>query len=139
MTFSYEFTVNFGAVDHARVIYYPRFFDFFHRTFEEWFDAALGEPYPSLVIDDNIGLPTVTTQAEFVKPVRFGDRLRVDLEIVAVGRRSITVSYTATRLSDGLVAARATVKKVAIDNDRFVSVDIPETWRRRFEDFMEGA
>jgi len=138
MTFAYEFTVNFGAVDHARVIYYPRFFDLFHRTFEEWFDKALGVPYSRLIIDENIGFPTVTAQAEFVKPVRFGDRLRVDLEIVSLGRRSITVSFTATRLSDGAVAARATVKKVAIDNDRFASVDIPEAWRKRFTGFMEG-
>jgi 4-hydroxybenzoyl-CoA thioesterase len=137
MSYAREFAVPFGVVDHARVVYYPRFFDFFHRTFEAWF-GALGASYPQLVLEENLGFPTVRVETEFVKPVRYGDRLRVELELAEVGRRSITVRYTAVRLPDGEVAARATVKKALVDNDRFVSVDIPEAWRRRFEAFMEG-
>lgn len=139
MTFSREFRVPFGAVDQARVIYYPRFFDFFHRTFEEWFGDALGTSYAWLVTEENLGFPSVKVETEFLRPVRYGERLRVDLELAAIGRRSITMQYTAVRLPDGEVSARATVKKAMVQNDTFVSVDIPSHWRRRFEAFKEGS
>ena len=34
MKFSAEFSVRFGEVDQARVVYYPRFFHYFHQAFE---------------------------------------------------------------------------------------------------------
>ncbi len=138
MTFAHEFDIHFGAVDQARVIYYPRFFEYFHRTFEEWFTVSLGAPYRQLVLDDNLGFPTVTVQTEFFKPVRYGDRLRVVLELADIGRRSITMNYTAIRLSDGEVTARATVKKALVNNDTFTSVRIPDEWRGRLEAFRDG-
>ena len=139
MIFSHEFTIRFGAVDQARVIYYPRFFDYFHRTFEAWFDSALGASYPQLVLEENLGFPTVKVETQFVKPVRYGQRLRVDLEVADIGRRSITMRYTAVRLPEGDVSARATVKKAMVNNDTFTSVDIPEVWRQRFQEFKEGS
>lgn len=137
MTFSHEFRVRFGAVDHAQVVYYPRFFDYFHRTFEEWFGAELGTSYAAFVDDENLGFPSVKAEAEFLAPVRYGDSLRIDLEIADVGRRSLTVRYTGVRVGDGKTVVRATVKKAMIDNEKFAARDIPEAWRRRFEEFRE--
>jgi 4-hydroxybenzoyl-CoA thioesterase len=139
MTFSREFRVPFGAVDQARVIYYPRFFDFFHRTFEEWFGDALGTSYAQLVLEEKLGFPSVRVETEFRRPVRYGERLRIDLELEAIGRRSITMRYTAVRLPDGEVSARATVKKAIVNQESFVSIDIPPQWRSRFEAFKEGS
>jgi 4-hydroxybenzoyl-CoA thioesterase len=138
MNFAHEFTVNFGAVDRAGIVYYPRFFDFFHRTFEEWFDRCLGVPYSVLINDENVGFPTVRVETDFTRPLPFGERMRVDLELKEIGRRSLTVGYTVTRLSDGETAARATITKVAVDQERFVSIDIPRAWRERFERFRQA-
>jgi 4-hydroxybenzoyl-CoA thioesterase len=138
MIFSAEFSVRFGEIDHARVVYYPRFFHYFHQAFEEWFGQALGVSYPDLVIKENVGYPSVQVETEFVKPLRYGDRIRIDLELLEIGRTSITVRYTLFRLPDGEVSARATIKNVAIDNDTFQSVPISDAWRRRFENFRDG-
>ncbi|HEU4364279.1 MAG TPA: thioesterase family protein [Candidatus Krumholzibacteria bacterium] len=139
MTFSAEFDVRFGDIDHARVVYYPRFFHYFHQAFEEWFGRALGVSYPDLVLKENVGYPSVRVESEFLRPLRYGDRIRVDLELLDVGRTSITVRYTLVRLTDGEVSARATIKNVAIDNDTFEPVVISEAWRGRFERFRTGA
>lgn len=138
MTFSAEFNVRFGDIDHARVVYYPRFFHYFHQTFEEWFAGTLGVSYPDLVIKENVGYPSVRVESEFLKPLRYGDRIRVDLELLDIGRTSITVRYTLVRLTDNVVSARATVKNVAIDNDTFQPVPIPDSWRERFERFRSA-
>lgn len=139
MIYSREFVIRFDAVDQAHVIYYPRYFDYFHRTFEEWFAVSLGESYAHFVLEDDLGFPTVQAEAEFLTPVRFGEHMRVDLEVAEVGRRSITMKYTAVRLPDEVVAVRATVKKVCIKNSAFESLEIPEAWRSRLEAFREGG
>jgi 4-hydroxybenzoyl-CoA thioesterase len=138
MKFSAEFSVRFGEIDQARVVYYPRFFHYFHQTFEEWFVRALGVSYPDLVLKENIGFPSVRVESEFLKPLRYGDHIRVDLELLDIGRSSITVGYTIIRLTDGTTSARATVKNVAINNDSFAPVPISDEWRRRFEKFRDA-
>jgi acyl-CoA thioesterase FadM len=80
----------------------------------------------------------VRVETEFLKPLRYGDRIRVDLELKEIGRTSITVGYTLTRLTDGVVSARATIKNVAIDNDSFAPIPISPAWRRRFEKFKDA-
>ena len=85
-TFTSDFTVRFGEVDRAQVLYYPRFFHLFHQTFEEWFGGALGVPYPEVVDNENLGFPTVKVETEFLKPLRYGDRVRIVLELVAIGK-----------------------------------------------------
>ena len=136
MTFAAEFPIRFGDVDHVRVVYYPRFFHLFHRTFEDWFGSALGIPYSAVITEENIGFPAVSTQTEFLAPLRFGDRVRVELSLDNIGRKSLTCRYTVTRLGDGVTAARATIKTAVISNDTFESIAIPEPWRKRFERFM---
>jgi len=135
--YAHEFAVRWGDIDNARVVYYPRFFDYFHLTLERWFEEALGVAYYELVGSQNVGLPTVKVETEFSAPLRFGDRVRIELEIAEIGSRSITVQYTATRLRDNVVSARAMVKKVAIDNDTFKSIPIPGEWRERFERYRD--
>ena len=138
MIFSAEFDVRFGDIDQARVVYYPRFFHYFHQAFEEWFGRALGVSYPDLVVKQNIGYPSVRVETEFLKPLRYGDRIRVDLELLDIGSTSITVGYTLIRLTDGEVSARATIKNVAIHNDTFKPVRISDEWRERFERFRRA-
>jgi len=138
MKFATELPVRFGEIDHARVVYYPRFFHYYHQAFEEWFGQALGVPYPDLVTKQGIGFPSVRVESEFLKPLRYGDRARIEIEIAEIGRTSLTLRYTITRLPDNELAARATIKTVAIDDD-FKPVPIPDDWRRRFERFRDAA
>lgn len=135
MSFEYEFTIRFGEIDYARVVYYPRFFHLYHQTFEEWFSQALGAPYPDLVVGENLGFPAVRIESEFRNPLSYGDKISVRLELEKIGAKSLTCHYTIVRLSDGAVAASARITTVAVDNDSFESVEIPAQWRQRFEAF----
>ena len=138
MTFAVEFPIRFGDVDYVRVVYYPRFFHLYHRTFEDWFGGALGVPYSVVITEENIGFPAVSVQSEFLAPLRFGERVRVELSLDELRKKSLTCGYTITRLSDDVMAARATIKTVAVDNDTFRSITIPAEWHERFQRFMDG-
>ena len=138
MTFECEFPVRFGEIDNAGVVYYPRFFHIFHMAFEEWFGGALGATYADLVVRDNIGFPSVKVETEFLAPLRYGESVRVRLELEEIGRKSITCRYTMFRLPDGVEAARARITTVAIDNDSFKSITIPDEWRERLQRFKDS-
>ncbi|MFQ5512681.1 MAG: acyl-CoA thioesterase [Candidatus Krumholzibacteriia bacterium] len=139
MKYAAEFTVRFGETDHARVVYYPRFFHYFHQTFEDWFGACLGVTYREVIVERNVGFPAVRVETQFKKPLRFGERIRVELEVVRVGKRSITNRYTITRPADGALSASAEITTAAVDNDSFKSIPIPADLRERFERFRSAA
>jgi len=139
MKFSTELPVRFGEIDQAGVVYYPRFFHYFHQAFEEWFGRALGVSYPDLVLKDGIGFPSVRVESEFLKPLRYGDRAHVQIEVLDIGRSSLTLRYELVRMPENVLSARATVKTVAIDNATFASVPIPDAWRARFERFRTAV
>jgi 4-hydroxybenzoyl-CoA thioesterase len=134
-----EFTVRFGEVDHARVVYYPRFFHYFHQTFEDWFGDALGISYQEVIVEKNIGFPAVRIETQYKSPLRFGERIRVELELVRIGKKSITIRYSITRVADGALATTADTTTVCIDNDTFKSISIPDDLRERLERFQSGS
>ena len=138
MRYTAEFPVRFGDIDRAGVIYYPQFFHYFHQTFEDWFGDALGVPYSDVVVGRGLGFPSVRVETDFLAPLRYGDRVRVELTLADIGSKSITVQYVATRAADGVRVAVARIVKVAVENESFRSVPIPDDLRERFQRFRAG-
>ncbi len=78
--FIYTAPVRFSDVDHAGIVYYPRFFHFFHVAFEELWRARIGSrAYVELLDQDRIGFPAVRAECDFKSPLRFGDTMAIHL------------------------------------------------------------
>lgn len=126
--------IRFGDEDHAGLVYYPRFFDYFHRVFEDFFDAT-GRPYKTVLDGDRLGWPAVRCECDFRKPLRFGDVLVVDMSAERLGTASATFLYRGHRDGDPepetAVEARITV--ACVDMDTFRSRPIPDDYRALFE------
>ncbi len=133
--FSTELKVRFGHEDHAQLVYYPRFFDYFHQAFEDFFEAH-GTSYREVLTVDQVGWPAVRAEADFKAPLRFGDRLRVTLAVIKLGERSARFSYQGLRVSDGteVVVGATTVVCVAMHD--FRPQRIPDKYRRMFEPYV---
>ena len=85
--------IRFADVDFARIVYYPRFFHYFHIAFEELFEHDLGVRYSEVMQDEQIGYPAVHTECDYLSPVRFGDVLRIDVTCARLGSKSVTLRY----------------------------------------------
>ena len=85
--------IRFGDCDPAGIVYFPRFFHFFHEAMETWFGEALGMPYVTLIGPRKIGFPAVHTEADFAIPCRMGEVVDVALRVVGVGRASLRFAY----------------------------------------------
>ncbi len=90
--------VEWGDCDPARIVFNPRFF--------EWFDAQTGFIFETAGLakrdlvqrPDFDGIPLVETRARFRCPVRFGDIVTIESRIVAVRTSSFDVEH---RLTNG--------------------------------------
>jgi 4-hydroxybenzoyl-CoA thioesterase len=93
-----ERRVEWGDCDPARVVFNPRFF--------EWFDAqttlifeTVGLPKRDLLQrPDFAGFPLIETRARFHRAVHFGDLVAIESRIVTVRKSSFEVEH---RLTNG--------------------------------------
>lgn len=136
MAFRTRIPVRFGDVDHARIVYYPRFINFFHVAFEELWLHELGMPYVEVLEGKKLGLPAVKVDVEFRYPARFGDVLEVEVHVEHVGTSSVRFRHE-VRLDgrpDPIAVARITT--VAMDMESFRKVALPDWLRQRLEAYQ---
>lgn len=122
--------VRFADVDHAGIVYYPRFFHYFHLAFEELWRTRLGaRAYVELLDRDRVGFPAVRAECDFVSPLRFGDTAEIELTIAKLGGKSIVFRYDVYRAEDAAgarrLAAKGTVVAAVVDLARFVAIPAP--------------
>ena len=142
--FVFSTPVRFADVDHAGIVYYPRFFHSFHLAFEELFRVRLGaRAYVELLDDDRIGFPAVRAEADYVAPLSFGDTAEIELTVERLGRSSITFRYRVWRAAEpGRERAHSTNGKVVcavVDLNAFKSRPVPDRIAALLAELVEAA
>jgi 4-hydroxybenzoyl-CoA thioesterase len=132
MTFVSRIRVRFGDEDHAQIVYYPRFFHFFHCAFEDFFNEQ-GYPYRACLDVDRVGWPAVHAEADFEKPVRFGEEIDVSVEVARIGEKSATFEYTGRRSGGGERVCKGRIVVACISMDDYAARSIPDKYRALFE------
>ena len=94
--FTLRVPIFFHDVDAAGTAYYPRLVDFCHCAFEALFNERIGPPY-SRVIGGGVGFPSVHFEVDFIKPIRHGDVIDIDVRVAHVGRTSVGLTFEARR------------------------------------------
>lgn len=130
MAFRARQKVRFGDVDHAGIVYYPRFIHYFHVAMEEFFGEALGIDYPRVLDGERYGLPTVHLEVDFRRPLRYGDAIEVEVEVEAIGRTSVTWRYRVFRPDEDEAVAEARAVTAGIDMDSFRPRPVPDWFRQ---------
>jgi YbgC/YbaW family acyl-CoA thioester hydrolase len=130
-------TVRFGEVDAAGIVYYPNFFDYYHRAFEEFFAASAQIAYDRLMREERLGFPAVHVESDFKVPLRHGDVFDVEMEIQRIGRSSFTSGYRIRR--GGVLCATASIVTAAINLDTMNSVPLPDKYRVALERYLVRA
>ena len=125
-------TVRFGDIDQAGIVYYPRILHFCHVAMEDFFSEALGIDYPQVLREERFGLPTVHVEVHFERPMQYGDRIEVQVEVTKIGRTSVHWRYTIYRAGDAARLAEARTVTVGVDMDTFEKRPLPPRLRSLF-------
>ena len=136
--FTYSLPVRFADVDHAGIVYYPRFFHYFHVAFEELWRTRLGpRAYSELIDRDKVGFPAVRAECEFTAPLRFGDTAEIELTVAKLGGKSITFRYRVYRAEPRQLAAEGQVVCAVVDLAKFVAIPTPARISALLADLVE--
>ena len=138
MRFEKPLRVRFGHADPARIAYYPRFFEWFHDAFEDFFEVVSGQPYAELIASSGAGFPAVQVLTEFRRPARFGELLKLECFASRLGERSGVFEY---RLRDGsgVLRAAASIKVAVLAIDSGGPRPWPPELRAALEPYLEDG
>lgn len=126
--------VRFNEVDAAGIVFYPRFFDYFHMAFEDFFGAATGVDYPVWIRERRIGWPAVHIETDYRAPLSYGDELTIELGFRSLGRSSFVCVYRAH--AEERLFAEAEITVVTTDLSKMRSIPIPPEVRPALESYL---
>ena len=96
MSVTSENLIVWGDCDSAGIVYYPRYFYFIDCAFQALLRKA-GLNNRILLERFGVRVPIIDTNAKFMAPATFEDRLTVDAKVVHWGTKSFRVNYRGSR------------------------------------------
>ncbi len=140
MDFRAKIKVYFGDIDNAGIVYYPRFMHYFHIALEEFFETVLGIDYADVLYKKNVSLPTVHLESDFIKRLKFGDRIDMQVRVLHIGQTSIKWGYRGFRLGENedLVVEGNNIT-VCVKTDTFEKIYVPEWLRESLIDYQKKS
>ena len=136
-TFSVERKIRFGHTDSAGIVYYPHYFDMFNATVEDFFDECVGASFQEMNRADGVVTPLRHVECDFAAPSRIGDRLRLALTLVSLGRTSATLEIEGT--VQGSLRLRARLVIVFVSTAAGQAVAPPARVGERLQALMRQA
>lgn len=83
-------TVRFGDTDPYGVVYFASYFRYCHHGIEEFFRTLGFQPQKLFRNqEEGYGLPIVGATCDFLRPFKYGDRLRLAVSIMRLLRRKL--------------------------------------------------
>jgi len=137
MRFKTSLVVRFGDIDHAGIVYYPRFFNYVHMAFEDFFREGLGLPFDEIIDKRGIGFPIVHAESDFMKFLKYGDRIRVEVYLLRAGRTSLSFGFDVIREEGNILAARVRITNAAINRKTFKAIPCPPDLKELFLRYSE--
>lgn len=118
--------VRFQEVDAAGIVFYARTFDYFHDAYVELLRER-GAPLEAALRDGSWVAPLTRAEAEYLRPLRFGDAIDVSLVRIDVGDTDYTIGYRIEL--DGEIACVGRTRHVSVDPATFRRAPVPPALR----------
>jgi acyl-CoA thioester hydrolase len=136
--FRIEERVRWGDVDAARIIFYGAYIRFFEIAETELFRAA-GLPYGQVFDELGIWLPRAHLECDFRRAAQLDDLLEVSVFVGRIGTKSLRLDFEVRRNGVEEIIADAHFVLVAVRQQTFESVPVPEELKRRLAPYTQPA
>jgi len=112
--FRWEFAVRLQDVDAAGIVFFARIFEYFHDSLMDYLEQH-GVSMPRWLADGVVLAPIKHAEADYIAPLRFGDRMAVELCRGWVGETETIVGYRIVFADGGRPAAVGQTHHVCVD------------------------
>lgn len=119
--------VRFAHCDPAGIGYFPAILEICDGAVEDWTAQVMGVTRQSMGEDHGFGLPTVTMQVEFARPVRLGETIDIAVTVASIGNSSINLVIAVSCEGEHRVLVDSKMVLVAKSDVR--PVPWPTAWR----------
>src|SRR5262245_2275304 len=129
-------SIRFQEIDAAGIIFYPRVLEMFHDTYAD-FLAFAGAPLREVMTSDTWLAPVRHAEADYFKPLRFGDEVRVEICRAHVAETEATLGYRITRADEVCVVGQ--VVHTFVERATFKRTPMPAGVRRALLQIESGS
>jgi len=107
-----EFRIYYEDTDAGGVVYHANYLGYFERARTEFFRER-GVSVRDLHDQGSI-FPVLRLEIDYRAPARLDDLVRIETEVLEVGRTSFTLGQRAVRAADGVLLASGRVTLVCV-------------------------
>jgi acyl-CoA thioester hydrolase len=129
--------IEFSDTDAGGIAHFARFFVFMEIAEHELLRALGVDPGAARQGDGRlIGWPRVASACDFLSPVRFGDVIDIHVQVVKVGRTSLTFGFDVSLAGRPVARGRTSTVHAVLDAPQGIQpIPIPPPLRA----LLEGA
>jgi acyl-CoA thioester hydrolase len=129
--------IEFSDTDAGGIAHFARFFVFMEIAEHELLRALGVDPGAARQDDGRlIGWPRVASACDFLSPVRFGDVIDIHVQVVKVGRTSLTFGFDVSLAGRPVARGRTSTVHAVLDAPQGIQpIPIPPELRA----LLEGA
>jgi len=123
--------IRIHDIDMLGILYFPRQFRFVHEALEDFLESE-GLRFDTLLYDEDFIFVIVHCEADYLAPLRLGDRLEVQVFVDHIGNTSFTMSYFIYRKEGKKVGTAKTVH-VCLDAKTRTPIPIDQKLKKILE------
>jgi YbgC/YbaW family acyl-CoA thioester hydrolase len=122
--------VYFYDADPAGIIFYASLFKYVHAAYEDFLRSL--NPERDFFFDREYILPIMHAEADYVKPIRVGDELRIDVVVSLLKNSSFEISYKFYKNGNQFAALAKTVH-VCVLKEKFEKIELPKDFYEKLK------
>jgi 1,4-dihydroxy-2-naphthoyl-CoA hydrolase len=120
----YNTKIRLFHTDAANLIFFSRIFDIAYECYEEFLEKS-GFGVKKIIDDNEINMPVVHAEADYIKPLRIGDKIEIKMSLNSSSKSSFILDFALFNES-GEEAAKVEIISVVIAAKSGKSIKIPE-------------
>lgn len=125
MAFLYTRTIRLADTDAAGVVFFARTLAICHEAYEES-TAFAGIPLQSLLGAADIIVPIAKSEAEYLRPLKVGDKVRISVTPEPISANSFAIRFEVVKIGPpDKVAARIRTEHVCTSLSKRERVPMP--------------
>jgi acyl-CoA thioester hydrolase len=109
-----SYRVIYGDTDQMGVVYYANYLRWFERGRSEWL-RQIGLPYATIE-QQGFHFPVSEVSCRYSQPAHYDDVVRIETELVELGRASFSFNYQISREADRCILATGSTKHACVDH-----------------------
>jgi 1,4-dihydroxy-2-naphthoyl-CoA hydrolase len=126
--FTTNIKVYFYDADPAGIIFYASLFKYVHAAYEDLMRSLHTER--DYFFDKEYILPIIHAEADYVKPIKVGDELHIDVVVSSLRDSSFELTYKFYKSNDQFTAIAKTVH-VCVLKDEFKKISLPKEFSEK--------